>query len=244
MPIAIVKYSGSSAGKNPGGISMFAEVNKKKQDRGNIRMPNWQIFLFITGFNMLIALCVQKFIYSGEFYYSLLSDQMEISRIDDMINVMSKYSFMGLVLLPVFIFFRFLITSLLLQLTLLLKFIDLKFTGLFRLVMFSSLAISAGQVIYFIRLHFFPTKELNRALLLSQPFSLAGLINTSDYPQSTILVLNHCGLFEFLWMGCIFWGLMKTNRLKKEDATAIVLILWSGMLFLTWGFSFYIEKFQ
>jgi hypothetical protein len=110
--------------------------------------------------------------------------------------------------------------------------------------MLSSLVISAGQVIHSIRLVYSLPAALNRDLLTIKPLSLAGLLDTGNYPQSSLMILNHCGLFEILWMCCIYYGLLRTNRLKKEEAAVIVLTLWSGMLFLAWAFSFYIEKFQ
>ena len=223
---------------------MFAVTNRKDHDNSKILLPNWQIFILITIINLLITFWVQKLIYSREFYYSLLSEQMEISRIDDLIEAMGRYSYLGFVLLPVFLFLRFLITSLLLQLILLLKFIEIKFNRLFRHVMLSSLVIFAGQVIHSIRLVYSLPAALNRDLLTIKPLSLAGLLDTGNYPQSSLMILNHCGLFEILWMCCIYYGLLRTNRLKKEEAAVIVLILWSGMLFLAWAFSFYIEKFQ
>ena len=223
---------------------MFAVTNRKDHDNSKILLPNWQIFILITIINLLITFWVQKLIYSREFYYSLLSEQMEISRIDDLIEAMGRYSYLGFVLLPVFLFLRFLITSLLLQLLLLLKFIEIKFNRLFGYVMLSSLVISAGQVVHSIRLVYSLPAALNRDLLTIKPLSLAGLLDTGNYPQSSLMILNHCGLFEILWMCCIYYGLLRTNRLKKEEAAVIVLTLWSGMLFLAWAFSFYIEKFQ
>ena len=223
---------------------MFTKTKIDDQSHDEILVPNWQLLMIFVIINILISLWAHRLIFTREFYYALLSDQMAFSRIDHLVSVLDGYSYLTMILIPIGLFIRFLASTLLLQLMMLIKFIEIKFSRLFRLVMVSSLMLSAGQIMHYLWIYFSPQDHSSRTLLQTKPYSLASLVETNEYPPSSLFVLNQSNLFEILWMGCIFWGLVRTNRMKNTDAAMFSFILWSSTLFLHWAVYFFIEKLQ
>ena len=66
---------------------MFKKKNMDDLTFEDLYAPNWQIFAFLSVLNFLITFWAHKLIFTKEIYYSLLSDQMEIVRIDEFVEV-------------------------------------------------------------------------------------------------------------------------------------------------------------
>jgi hypothetical protein len=218
---------------------MFNRTNIENLTLEDIHLQNWQIFIFLIIIHLLIAFWANHIVFTRELYYALLSDQMELKRIDDFAEILERYSFLSTLLIPFLLFIEYLINTLLLQLPLLLNYIEIKFRQLFRIVMLSSVALLAGRIFHFACIYFSPLDKASREILTIKPFSLASLIQASAYPRSLLYVLNECNLFQLFWVGCIFFGLLKTNSMKNSDAALIAIVMWSMMLFLHWGIYFF-----
>ena len=68
-------------------------------------------------------------------YYNLLSEQIEINRIDQYIDSIHGYSYWEYILSPVILGLKFSLISFLVQFFLLLRNIDISFQHIFRTVM-------------------------------------------------------------------------------------------------------------
>jgi hypothetical protein len=218
---------------------LFEKTTIENLTLAGTHLPNWQIFMFLTIIHSLIAFWANHTVFTRELYYALLSDQMELKRIDSFVEILERYSFLTTLLIPFVLFIKYLITTLLLQLPLLLNYIEIKFQILFRIVMFSSIALMTGRIVHIVWIYFSPLEKASRELLTIKPFSLAALIQASAYPRSSLYVLNECNLFQLFWIGCIFFGLLRTNSMKNSDAALISIVMWSIMLFLHWGIYFF-----
>lgn len=223
---------------------MFRKKNIDDLSLDDILLPNWQIFMFLAIINFLISFWAHRLIFTKELYYALLSDQLELTRIDNFVDILKKYSFMGTLVIPIVLFLQYLVTGLLLQIPLLLNYIEIGFRKLFRIVMLSSVVLTAGQVVHFIRIYFTPLENVTEQSLMVKPLSMATLVQVSAYPPSSLYVLNQCNLFELLWVGCIFYGLLRTNHIKISDAALLSFVVWSMILFLHWMIYFFIGKLQ
>ena len=223
---------------------MLKKSDAKDLKLDEILLPNWQIFLFLAIINVLISFWAHRFIFTRDLYHSLLSDQMELSRIDNFVDILARYSYLSMLVIPAVLFIKYLINTLLLQLPLLLNYIEIRFTKLFRIVMLSSVVLILGQVVHNARIYFSLPKNITREMLIIKPFSLAMLVKADAYPIASLYVLNQCNLFECLWICFIFFGLLRTNTVKKTDALMLTILVWSIMLFLYWAAYFFIEKLQ
>jgi hypothetical protein len=169
---------------------------------------------------------------------------MELTRIDTLIDVLKRYTFLGMLLIPAVLFIKYTINTLLLQLPMLLNFIEIRFGILYRLVMFSSTVLMLGQIVYFFRIYLSSPEHISRKLLIIKPLSVAALVDSDAYPPASLFILNQFNLFECLWIGCIFFGLLRTNSLKKLHAAMLAIFVWSIILFMNWAAYFFVGKLQ
>jgi len=206
--------------------------------------PNWHIFTYLAIINFLIAFLASEFIFTREFYYTIFSDQMELTRIDKYVDIIKRFSFWSLLLLPLFLLIRYLVIALLLQIPLLIRYIEISFTYLFRWVMFASIVLTVGQIFYFLRIYFTIKEKISSSLFTIQPLSLATMINPDEYSSTAISILNQFNLFDMAWGFILYIGLLKTGKIKKIDAFLLVLCIWTFLLTLQWAVLFFLEKIQ
>ncbi|MCK4558874.1 MAG: hypothetical protein KAV45_03750 [Calditrichia bacterium] len=206
--------------------------------------PNWQIFTYLAIINFLISFLASEFIFTRDFYYTIFSDQMELTRIDKYVDIIKRFSFWSLLLLPLFLLIRWVITALILQIPLLIRYIEISFKYIFRWVMFASIALTTGQIVYFLRIYFTSSENISRSLFKVQPLSLTTLINPEEYTSTAIVILTQFNLFDLFWGVILYIGLLKTGKIKKMDAFFLVLCVWVFLLFVQWAALFFLEKIR
>jgi hypothetical protein len=223
---------------------MKKEKNLAEMNFNGEIFPNWQIFTYLTIINFLISFLASEFIYTRDFYYTIFSDQMELSRIDKYVDIIKRFSFWSLLLLPLFLLFRWVITALILQIPLLIRYIEISFKYIFRWVMFASVALTTGQIVYFIKVYLVSSENISEKLFKISPLSLATLINPKEYTSNAIMVLNQFNFFDLLWGIILYIGLLKTGKIKKMDAFLLILCVWVFLLFIQWAALFFLEKIR
>jgi len=206
--------------------------------------PNWHIFIYLSIINFLIAFLASQFIFTRDFYYTLFSDTMELSRIDKYVDIIDRFSFWSLLLLPLFLFIKFSVVALILQIPLLFRYIEISFKYLFRWVMLASFALTLGQLVHFFNIYFTTAKNVCASLFKILPLSLATLINPEEYSSNTIFILNQFNMFDMLWSAVLFIGLIKTGKIKKMDAFILIVCIWTFLLGIQWIVLFFLENFR
>jgi len=223
---------------------LFKKKNMDDLTFEDLYAPNWQIFAFLSVLNFLITFWAHKLIFTKEIYYSLLSDQMEIVRIDEFVEVLERFSFLSMLLIPLVLLLKYIINTLILQLPLLLRNIEIPFKKMFRIVMLGSIMLTLGQLIQYIWIYLTPVENITRELLTINPLSLAAVIGTENFSSSSVYVFNQFNLFEILWCLCIYIGLLSTNSIKKPDAAMLIFTVWTIVLFLQYALYFFVGKLQ
>jgi len=197
-------------------------------------MDNWRVFLCIIMLNLLISYLFQNFILTKSFYYHLLSQQIEDYRIEQYFDMVNKYSIWSYFTLPVVLLIKFSFLSLLFQFPLLIKFINIPFQQIFRMVMFASVAISLGSFLRFLHLYSIPSNEITHSIINIMPLSLTQFIDPNKYPNSSLSVFNSINVFEILWAYIIYRGIYLTGKIKKIDSVLLVLFIWTFLLITKW----------
>ena len=210
--------------------------------RLNSNLSNGQIFFAIVTLNMIISWIFQKCIMTKSFYYKILSEQIEINRIDKYIDILQGYTLWGYILFPIILLLKFSLISFLLQFFLLLKNIDIPMRQIFRTVMLASLMLSLALVLQIVILSVMPSKDITHNILKTVPLSLTHIFDLYKYPESSIIVFNAINPFEFLWIIIIYRGLVKTEAVNKVDCFVIVLSVWTTVLVFSWASIFYLNK--
>ncbi len=206
--------------------------------------PNWQIFFFLSIMNFMISFLANEFVFTREIYYHIFSEQMELGRIDKFIDKLNRFSVWSLLGIPLVLLIKYVVETFLLQLPLLLRFIEIPFKYIFRIVMYASIALIISRILHVLWIYWTPINELSGELFKIKPFSVGSLINSSQYPESSIAVFNQCSIFELLWGIILYCGLIKTGKIKKIDTALLVFCVWTVILFLQWMVYFFIMGIQ
>jgi len=219
-------------------------LNQKEIYSNEDFFPNWHIFIYLSIINFLIAFLASQFIFTRDFYYTIFSDTMELSRIDKYVDFIDRFSFWSLLFLPLFLFIKFSVVALILQIPLLFRYIEISFKYLFRWVMFASLALTLGQVIHFLNIYLTAAKNVYASLFKILPLSLATLINPEEYSSNAIFILNQFNIFDMLWSTILYIGLTKTGKINKMDTIILILCIWTFLLGIQWMVLFFMENLQ
>jgi len=205
---------------------------------------NGKIFLALLVINILLSWIFQEFIMTRDVYHTLLSDKLESYRIDQQLDIMSRFKIWGYLLLPLVLWLKLTCVSLLLQMPLLLKFIEVPFRKIFRVVMIASIAVVLMNMVYIIKLYNLPVEGISNNLLKVQPLSLSSLLDISAYPDSALAILSTFNLFEAGWLFLIFYGftIIAGKKLKKTDIALLISGVWTFLLLLNYALLIYMEK--
>lgn len=210
----------------------------------NQTLKTWQIFIIFLVVNIILSWLFQEYVMTREVYHSLLSDRLEAYRIDKQFELMNRFQVWGYLLSPIILWLKFTLVALLLQLPLMLKFIEIPFKQIFRVVMIASIAGMMMSATHFSQLLSLPVEEINKSVLKVMPCSLSGLVEISQYPESVITVLSTFNIFESCWIVLLFWGLVSisNDKLKKVDVAILVVGIWTFMLLLQYSLVSYFDK--
>jgi len=211
-----------------------------------MRLPRpiktWHGFVLLLICEWALLWFYKREILTLDVYHHLYGDRLEPQRIDDLFEMIERLSVWGYAVLPIIAWLRIAFVTLLLQMPLVFRFIDIPFRDVFRIVLKSSfllLLLECVKILYLSRLS---VNALSQAELAYIPLSLTNWLNTAHFSASAISFLNHFNLFEIGWLVGMYWGLAKTGKMKKLDAGVIVLVLWTALIVLHWSILTYLEK--
>jgi len=205
-------------------------------------LKNWHLFLVLVLANVLIAFLYQEHIMTKDIFYALFSDQVETNRIDKFFDVTQRISIWGYLLTPVVLLIKFSFVALLLQFPLTIKFIDIPFKRLFRIMMLAAIPLLIGTMARYLWLLSLPVEQITKSVLQVTPLSLSSLIDYTKYTESSITILNNFSIYEIVWCLMVYLGLSKTEKLKKYDAAMLVIGVWTFLLVFQWALMAYLTK--
>ena len=202
----------------------------------------YHIFLLLLLGIFINIWITQNHIMTREVYYNLLSDQLEISRIDDYFTLTQKFSIWAYVLTPIVFLLRITFVSLLIQFPLVMKFIDIPLKQIFRIVTFAFIPLFFMSVIKTIWLLLLSTHQITQETLAFTPLAFTNFLNASNYGKTVYGLLSNLNIFEVVWCIIVAEGLTRTEKLKKNDAYILVLIVWTLILVFQWALFMYLTK--
>jgi hypothetical protein len=206
------------------------------------QIKTWQGFVLL-----LLCECALSWYYKTEIltldvYHNLYGDRLEAQRIDALFDMIERLSVWGYAAIPIIVWLRIAFVSLLLQMPLVFRFIDIPFRDIFRIVLKSSFLLLLLELVKLLHLSGLSSCALSQAELAYTPLSLNNWLNTGHFCTAAVSFLSHLNLFEIGWLAGMYWGLIKTKKLKKLDAGLVVLVLWTALIVLQWSVLIYLEK--
>ena len=144
------------------------------------------------------------------------------------------------IIAPIALWVRLTVVALLLQFPLILKFIDIPFKKIFRVVSFahiSYIVLSILKTSWLLRL---TPSQISEEALTFTPFAITNFLNASSYPNGVYGILSQFNIFEGIWCLIVVNGLASTGKIKKIDATLLVLVIWTLLLVFQWALVMYL----
>jgi len=218
---------------------MSYSVAQPLSERRELNLGTWQLFLLVLVANLIATWLYNDHILTRELYHNLLSDRLESSRIDEYFDFLHKVSRWGYLAQPVILWIQISFIVLLIQMPLLLFFIDIPYRRLFRIVTWCALAMIAAAFSRIIWLSLLQASEITQETLNMVPLSINSFLDSAEYHITTYAVLGKFNIFELLWCIMLYKGLSATEKLKKDNAALLVFILWTVLLLFQWGVSAY-----
>ena len=219
---------------------MNRAITITENEKSEKLFETWQLFLIITVFSLLISFAFQKVIMTREVFYNLYGSQMEEYRIDDFISMMQKFQILGYVATPLIIWLRIAFVSFLIQLPFMLKYIEIPFKDIFRIVTIAYFVLLSADIVRFFYLYFKPTEQITLDSLTFMPLALTNLLNKSNYSGAVFSFLSKINLFELAWGIVVYKGLTKLKKLENIDCALIVFGVWVAIEALTFGLTLFI----
>ena len=206
------------------------------------KLKTWQLFIVLTVINIMVLFILNKFILMREVYYSLLSSRVEISRIDDYFNMINKFRIWGYLIAPVILWLKIMVVALLIQLPLMIKFIEIPFKQLFRIVAWANISMVILAFIQIIYLWNIQASQFRQNTLSFIPLSLMNLFNSLHFTAAAKGFINSINVFEFIWLFIIYKGLSNTGKLEKIDSAILASGVWVGIAIFDFALLTYLNK--
>ena len=205
-------------------------------------LKTWHLFLIILIGIWMNTWILQKSIMTREVYRNLLSAQLDAYRIDDYLNFINKLSMLSYIFVPIILWVRLTFVTLLIQFPLIIQFIDISFKKIFRIVTFAQISILTGEILRTLWLLRLKPDQINEERLTLMPLAITAFFDGAFYPKLLFRMLNRFNVFEIVWCLILIKGLTSTGKLKRRDASLVVLIVWTLILVFQWALLLYLKK--
>ena len=167
---------------------------------------------------------------------------METYRIDDYVNFVKKISFWGYLAQPLLLWLKIVIVSFLIQLPLMIKYMEIPFKSIFRVVTFANLAVAAGAVIKVAYLLFLPVDKISQVTLEFNPLAITNILEKTKFSNAAWGFLSSINVFEVLWSFIVYKGLSTIGKLEKDDSALLALGVWTFIAVFQFALTTYLSK--
>ena len=217
-------------------MSTVALVNK------SFELKTSHLMLALFAGVLFTTWIMQNFILTRDVYYNLYSEQLEPQRIDEFVTAVKGFYIWNYFIGPLFLLIRLAFVTLLVQLPLVFKFVDISFAKLYRIVALAFVPLLLLSFIKILWLLWIPNYEITEHILSLIPFSINNFIDAENYPKHIYAFLGNFNLFEAAWGIILTTGLSRLTKLKKVDAAIIVLCIWTLIFVFQFVLITYVNK--
>ena len=203
---------------------------------------NWFLFCALLSLAMLNTFVYQTSVLTREVYTNLMSETIDAKRIDEYFDMMTRLSVWNYLLLPVFLLLRLCFVALLVQVPFVLKFIDIPFARMLKIIMVAAIPLLLGGLIRTIWMLKLPASEISREALTFVPFSIAVFFESNELSSDILAILSPFNIFEFAWIVILAMGLTRISKIQKSDAALLVLAVWTLIFVFQWILTMYLKR--
>lgn len=162
-----------------------------------------------------------------EVFYSLLSGQLDASRIDVQYDLTRKWAVVGYVFAPVLLALQVGLVAFVSQLVLLLLGADVSLKALFRLALIARLPIIVASGARLVWLSSLPSSSITKETLNVIPWSLASLVyGQANAGAPAYALLTSANPAELAWVLLMGHGLTRLASMRLGRALSISFGIW------------------
>lgn len=204
--------------------------------------PTWQLFLLMVVSVMIIYGVTQNFIMTNEAFISLYSDRLDVDTINQLYLIGLKYSIWGYLFIPLLLFLRIFLVTSLLQFSFVVRWKNIQFKTLFRIVLIAFSALLLGMMVKTTYLITIPAESLSIENMSYIPISIANFLKPSNYSSATFGFLSSLNLYELGWCLLIYFQFIEKGIADKIEAMVTIIMAWGLIAGFSWGLSAYLER--
>jgi hypothetical protein len=200
------------------------------------------LFVLVLVAAWLNTFLEQNGLMKREVYHNLMSDRLEITRIDDYFDQLTRVSFWSYLVMPPFLAVRLVLVTLLIQFPLLLRSMDMPFSRLFRIVTLAAIPLCLGRMTKILWLLQLPVSAINAETLAFVPLAVTNIILVKTPTSAAYSLLASFNMFELAWMIIVARELSSAGGLRKAGAGVLVSAVWTFIVLFQWSLILYLVK--
>lgn len=204
------------------------------------RLRTWHLFAILAGVNVLQLAYFNEFVLTREVYASIMGAGADPSTMEQYFRFTNRLARWGYLASPLLLGARVALVVLIVQFTLLLFLIELRFDRIFRTACWAYFPVLYGAAMQSLWLHRRGAANLSPEHFQYMPASLSSLV--FGLPGATnrfYTLLNAVNVFELAWCAIFVVGLTQATKLKPAAAAALVGGVWACVNLLKWGIALF-----
>jgi hypothetical protein len=196
----------------------------------------------VLAFALFNTWITRAFVLSHDVYYNLYRGTVAPHRLEEFIGILENLSVWGYVLAPGLVLLQITVITLIIQLPLLLKLIDVPFSRLLFISSISHIPLCLLGLCKSFWLMTIPISHLSERHFAQIPLALTRFLDYEQTAPQLYAFLGNCNLFTLGWLLSLILGLVRIARIDLKTACSIVFLTWLTLLTFQYMFLMYFDK--
>jgi hypothetical protein len=179
-------------------------------------LKNWSIYLGIVTLHWFLTFSLQYLFIDDFLYYQTFGEQMNLSRIDEILELSKKYEWLGYAIIPMIIILRIFFTASFLYIGIFFTELKAKFGKLFRIALIADAMHVLSALAKLVILIFFKEVQSLEDLQF-QPFSVMELLDKSGVDPLFVYPLSLLNFFELSYFFILAWLLVPLINIANTE---------------------------
>ncbi len=201
------------------------------------RVAGWQLYLMVTSFYLGLVFFSQQFLFTDELVRNQLSEIYPAYMIQDVLELRSRFWWVGYVLEPIILFLKLLLFFLPVSVLALLSDLNYSPRDIFKAALFAEFAFFIQRFWYTALSSKHTDKLFDSTIIDLYPLSLIGILGSRNVVHWLVYPLQTINIFEMIFIVITSWFLSRcwsmgfaTTLNLVLPAYLIGLVLWMGFV--------------
>lgn len=189
------------------------------------KMSKMKLFIIIVGCNLFISWLSRHVLITDIAFYNTYSEQLTYERSMQLFDTMKKFEWITYLLIPMALFLKFLLISIVLFIGIFLYnlYFKTRFSFILKVVIGSEIIFVFASVTKFLWFYLFGGNYDLNDLNFFYPLSLINIFNKSEVSRIWIYPLQIVNFFQILYIVALSYGLRSYCNINEFGSEKIVL---------------------